>query len=191
MTSCDKKKIAVFMDRDGTINEEVGYLSRMEQLIVYPEAMEAIRLINENGLPAVVITNQSGIARGYFDEPFVEALHSRINEILGKAHAHIDRFYFCPHHPSNGLDPYVKICQCRKPEPALLVQAAEELYIDLSRSYMIGDTLRDIEAASNAGAKGILVRTGHGTEVERAAGAAYIADHILDAVEWILRNIKA
>jgi len=155
-----KKNRAVFFDRDGTINEEVGYLIRMEQLRILPEAPEAIRLVNESGMKAVVITNQSGIARGYFDEDFVKSVHERIGRILAEAHARIDRFYYCPHHPMEGNAPYVRVCDCRKPEAGMLLEAAEDLDIDLARSYMIGDMPQDIEAARKAGAKGILVRTG-------------------------------
>ncbi len=188
MSKSNEKKVAVFMDRDGTINEEVGYLSRINQLAFIPEAPEAIRLINASGLLAVVITNQSGIARGYFDESFVESVHTRMNALLAKAGAQIDRFYYCPHHPTEGEAPYQKACDCRKPAPGLLRQAADDLDIDLSRSYLIGDTAKDLEAARSVGAKGILVRTGYGSEVE-SSDAAYTADHLLDAVKWVLRDL--
>jgi D-glycero-D-manno-heptose 1,7-bisphosphate phosphatase len=183
-----RKRFAVFMDRDGTINEEVGYLSKPEQLRLYPEAVEAIGILNRAGIPVVVITNQSGIARGYFDEAFVNGLHARINEILGASGARIDRFYFCPHHPTEGIGPYLKTCTCRKPEPGMLLAAARELGLDLPRSYMIGDMPKDIEAAVNAGAKGILVRTGYGKKAADSTGAAYVADHVLEAVRWILKD---
>lgn len=182
------KKTAVFLDRDGTLNEEVGYLSRLDQLRVFPEAAQAVRLINRSGMLAVVITNQSGVARGHFDEALVESVHARINEILAESDARIDRFYYCPHHPAEGNSPYVKVCSCRKPEPGLLRLAAEELDINLARSYMIGDTPKDIEAANRAGARGVLVRTGYGREIERADGTAYIAENILEAVTWILKD---
>ena len=185
------KKAAVFLDRDGTINHDVGYLSRLDQLQLYPEALKAIKLLNEVGLPVVVITNQSGIARGYFDEPFIQLVHARINEILAEGNAHIDRFYYCPHHPTDGRAPYLKVCNCRKPAPGMLLLAAKELNLDLSRSYLIGDMQKDIEAARNAGAKGILVRTGDEKDDFAVNGAAYIADHILDAVQWILRDLSS
>jgi len=184
----EKKNDAVFMDRDGTINEEVSYLSRMEQLRIYPQAYEAIRLINAAGMKAVVITNQSGIARGYFTEDFVRSVHDRINELLGAEGARIDGFYVCPHHPIYGNGIYKQHCQCRKPEPGLFLQAAEELHIDLTRSYMIGDMLKDIEAGKKAGARGILVKTGYGTNIVRTDMPAYIAEDILDAVKWIMRD---
>lgn len=181
---------AVFMDRDGTINEEVSYLSRMEQLRIYPQAFEAIRLINAAGMKAVVVTNQSGIARGYFTEDFVRSVHDRINELLRADGAHIDGFYVCPHHPVYGNGIYKQHCSCRKPKPGMLLQAAEEMNIDLTRSYMIGDMLKDIEAGKKAGTSAILVKTGYGPNIVRTDMPAYIAADILEAVQWIMRDWK-
>jgi D-glycero-D-manno-heptose 1,7-bisphosphate phosphatase len=157
-----KKAAAVFLDRDGTINEEVGYLDSLEKLRMIPEAFEAIRLINQSGMKAVVISNQSGVARGYFDEAFVETVHDRIQALLGQHRARIDRFYYCPHHPKEGIGVYRRACACRKPEAGLLLRASKEMGIELARSYMVGDMSKDIEAAGKAGAKGILVQTGYG-----------------------------
>jgi len=184
----EKKNRAVFMDRDGTLNEEVGYLSRMDQLRIFPRAIEAIRLVNTSGMKAVVISNQSGIARGYFTEDFVRSVHDRINELLGAEGAWIDGFYVCPHHPVHGSGIYKLDCDCRKPKPGLLLQAAAEMNIDLARSYMIGDMLKDIEAGKKAGARGILVKTGYGSNIVRTDMPAYIAEDIFDAVKWILRE---
>lgn len=187
-----RKNTAVFLDRDGTINEEVGYLDSLDKLELYPNSFEAIRLINESGMLTVVITNQSGVARGYFSENFVNAVHSRISEILKKNGAHIDRFYYCPHHPTEGNDPYLKSCDCRKPSPGMLIRASEELEIDLSRSYMVGDAEKDIELANRVGAKGILVRTGYGENVVTSdVKPAYVAEDILDAVNWIMKDRKS
>ncbi len=186
-----KKNTAVFLDRDGTINEEVGYLSDLEKLNIYPNSFEAIRLINENGMKAVVITNQAGVARGYFSEDFVNAVHSRINETLQKKGARIDRFYFCPHHPTEGKGHYLKSCDCRKPKTGMVIKASEELDIDLSRSYMVGDTEKDIELANKSSVTGILVRTGYGKkEMPSNIKPDYIAEDILDAVNWIIRDRK-
>jgi len=157
-----KKAAAVFLDRDGTINEEVGYLDSLEKLRMIPEAFAAIRLINQSGMKTVVISNQSGVARGYFDEAFVETVHGRIQALLKQHGARIDRFYYCPHHPTEGIGVYRKACPCRKPEAGLLLRASQEMGIELARSYMVGDMPKDIEAAGKAGAKGILVQTGHG-----------------------------
>lgn len=184
------KNTAVFLDRDGTINEEVGYLSRIEQLKLFPATFEAIRMINEHGMKAVVITNQSGVARGLFNEDFIDTVHKLINKMLKEKGVFIDRFYYCPHHPTEGVGKYRISCDCRKPAPGMLIKASEELDIDLSSSYVVGDTERDLETAQNAGVTGILVRTGYGKDVAiaRTFNAAYIARDILDAVRWIMRN---
>lgn len=184
------KHAAVFLDRDGTINEEVNYLSRMEQLRLYPQTLEAIRLVNAAGMKAVVVTNQSGIARGYFTEEFVCSVHNRINELLRAGGARIDGFYVCPHHPVYGNGIYKQDCECRKPKPGLLLQAAAEMGIDLARSYMVGDMLKDIETGKKLGVKGILVRTGYGSNIVRTDMPAYIAEDVLEAVQWILKDRK-
>lgn len=190
----EKKFRAVFLDRDGTLNEEVGYLDSAGKLQMIPEAFEAVRRINESGMKAVVVTNQAGVAKGLFSEKFVRDVNDRIQGLFIEYGAQIDRFYYCPHHPSEGVDPYRKICDCRKPEPGLLQQAAQDLDIDLARSYMIGDHLRDIETARRVGAKGILVTTGHGEDQLKTSGITaanqpdYVAKNILEAVDWILKD---
>jgi D,D-heptose 1,7-bisphosphate phosphatase len=193
-------------------------------------------MINQSGMKAVVISNQSGVARGYFDEAFVEAVHVRMQELLKEHRAWIDHFYYCPHHPTEGTGVYRTACTCRKPEAGLLLRASQEMGIDLARSYMVGDMPKDIEAAGKAGAKGILVQTGNGmnhlapmkngfaasqksfplrgqpevimthdkpliSSLERrktfdsplaihfsAVQPDYIADNILDAVTWIMKD---
>ncbi|MBU0652181.1 MAG: HAD family hydrolase [Proteobacteria bacterium] len=165
-----KRQAAIFLDRDGTINEEIGYMDRMEKLRLIPCAAEAIRLINASGMKTVVVTNQSGVARGIFTESFVAEIHARLGEMLRAEGASIDAFYFCPHHPTDGRGAYLKTCDCRKPAPGMLLLAAEELGIDPNRSYMVGDTLKDIEAGARAGAQGILVRTGYGEEAAADLG---------------------
>ncbi len=189
-----KKHSAIFLDRDGTLNEEVGYLDDDDKLAIFPEAFEAVRLINQSGMKTVVITNQAGVAKGFFTEDFVRHINGRIQEMLLDQGAVIDRFYYCPHHPTEGVDPYRRICDCRKPEPGLLKQAAADLDIDLARSYMIGDHLRDVETAHRVGAKGILVMTGHGSDQLKTAEVSasnqpdFIATGILEAVNWILKD---
>ena len=192
-----KKNTAIFLDRDGTINEEVGYLGQPERLRIIPAAFEAVRLINKSGMKAIVISNQSGVARGFFTEENVREINKKIEVLLGEQGAFIDRFYFCPHHPTEGEEPYKKICNCRKPQPGMLYQAADELDIDLTRSYMIGDNYPDIEAAHRAGAKGVLVLTGYGRhssggkdhETETQDNRPdYIAADILGAVRWIMKD---
>jgi D-glycero-D-manno-heptose 1,7-bisphosphate phosphatase len=183
-----KKGSAVFLDRDGTINEEVGYLKNFDDLRLFPFTAEAVGMIREAGMKAVVVSNQSGVARGFFDEDFVTALHDRINAMLSQEGTVIDRFYFCPHHPTEGLGEYVQDCHCRKPKAGMLLQASKELDIDLSRSYMVGDTERDLETARNAGVTGVLVRTGYGKDIGDTEGMAYVAGDLLDAVNWILKD---
>ena len=188
-----KKNAAVFLDRDGTIVEEVGYLDSLEKLILFPHTAEAIRTINESGIRAVVITNQSGVARGYFKEDFVRTVHRHIEKILRGKGAVIDGFYYCPHHPTEGKGEYLASCKCRKPEPGMLIRASEDMDIDLTRSYVVGDMIKDIVLAGRVGAKGLLVRTGYGPETEKEIigqeiKPAYTAEDILDAVKWIIED---
>ena len=189
------KNTAVFLDRDGTIVEEVEYLDSLEKLIIFPNTPEAIMMINESGMRAVVVTNQSGVARGYFSEDFVRTVHRHIEQMLREKGVFIDGFYYCPHHPTEGKGEYLASCECRKPEPGMLIRAAEEMNIDLARSYVVGDTEKDIILADKVGARGILVRTGYGSETEkeiigREIIPAYIADDILAAVRWIIEDRK-
>jgi len=192
-----QKKRAIFLDRDGTINEEVGYIERLDSLRIIPEAYEAIRLINVSSFMAVVVTNQAGVAKGLFNEAFVKQTNERLQEFLRQKGAAIDAFYFCPHHPNEGVPPYRRVCDCRKPAPGLFYQAARDMAIDLAASYMIGDRYRDMEAAHRAGVKGVLVKTGYGTDVLENIGPDqetpearpdHIAENILKAVHWILEN---
>jgi D-glycero-D-manno-heptose 1,7-bisphosphate phosphatase len=184
-----KRFAAVFLDRDGTINEEVGYLDGLEKLRVFPEAFAAVRLINHAGMKTVVITNQSGIGRGFFDEAFVDRVHAEISRRFLAEGGLIDGFYYCPHHPTEGSGPYRQTCSCRKPEPGLLLKAAKDLDIELGKSYMIGDVAKDVEAGQRAGAKGILVRTGYGEVAAMGSTRPdYIAPDILAAVRWIMAD---
>ena len=148
-----KKNAAVFLDRDGTINEEVGYLDSIDKLKLFANTAEAIRLINESGMKAVVITNQSGVAKGYFTEEFVRTVHERIQEMLRERGAFIDAFYYCPHHQTEGIGVYLQSCACRKPEAGMLIEASKELDIDLRRSYTVGDMLKDIQVATCGGSE--------------------------------------
>jgi D-glycero-D-manno-heptose 1,7-bisphosphate phosphatase len=210
----DKRQAAVFLDRDGTINEEVGYLDHPERLMLIPGAAEAIRLINASGMKAVVVTNQSGIARGFLDEVVVGTVHDRLRELLLAEGGFLDGIYFCPHHPTEGRGKYLLSCDCRKPAPGLLIRAAAELNLDPAGSYMVGDTLKDIEAGERVGVRGVLVRTGYGAEsaaaletrkeplrkisggTARPGGEAvpsrpvHIAQDILAAVRWLLKDRK-
>ncbi len=193
-----KKNRAVFLDRDGVINEEVGYLDSLDKLKVMPGAYEAVRMINASGMKAVVISNQSGVARGLLTEAFVQETNDSLQRDLLQRGAFIDNFYYCPHHPSEGVEPYRRICNCRKPAPGMLLQAARDLNIDLTMSYFVGDRFIDMETARNVGAKGILVRTGYGDGLLRNDGPdratpentpEFIAADILEAVQWILKDV--
>ena len=126
---------AVFLDRDGTLNEEVGYVNHLDRFILLPKVGEAIRLLNQHGLKTVVITNQSGVARGYFEESLIHQVHERMKDLLRKEGAHLDGIYYCPHHPDVGKPPYRQKCRCRKPDTGLVDRAVKELDIDCSGSY--------------------------------------------------------
>lgn len=152
----------VFLDRDGTVNEEISYLYRPEDLVILPGVPQAIRRLRDHGFSIVVITNQSGIARGYYTEGQMERLHESLNEQLGRDGAWIDAFYYCPHHPEHGIGEYKKGCHCRKPDVGMFEMAERALAVDKSRSYMIGDKRIDVQAGHNYGIRGILVGTGYG-----------------------------
>jgi D-glycero-D-manno-heptose 1,7-bisphosphate phosphatase len=192
-----KKNTAVFLDRDGTINEEVGYLDNLDKIQIIPGAREAIQLINLSGMKAIVITNQAGVARGFFTEEFVQAANKLIQSELKKKGAYIDGFYYCPHHPTEGKGIYLQSCNCRKPAPGMLLTAASEFNINLAESYLIGDTFGDIQTAKSAGLKAVLVKTGYGNELLQRGDSKetmpeikpdYIAEDILHAVQWILKD---
>jgi D-glycero-D-manno-heptose 1,7-bisphosphate phosphatase len=172
----------VFLDRDGTIIQEMGYLSDPEAIALIPGAARAIRLINHLGLRTVLVSNQSGVARGYFPVSVVEAINTRMQLLLEEGGASLDGMYYCPHHPDDG-------CTCRKPEPGMLQRAAGELGIDIPRSYMVGDMAGDVETIQRIGGQGILVLTGYGGE-ERETWQGdqpdFVAQDLLEASHWIL-----
>jgi D-glycero-D-manno-heptose 1,7-bisphosphate phosphatase len=180
---------AIFMDRDGTVSEEVGYMYHSGLYKVFPWTGPAIRKINQHGLKAVLITNQSGVGRGYFDEGSVREVHDILRTELAAHEAKLDAVYVCIHHPEAG-------CDCRKPSPGMLLQAQRELEIDLAQSFVIGDRYLDIEAAHRVGAKGVLVLTGNGRD-ERMKYTAntdqpdFIAENLMDAVNAILTGAVA
>ncbi len=187
-----------FIDRDGTINEEIEYLHEPDKVILIPGAAKAIRRLNILGWAVVCISNQSGVARGYFPIEAVYDVNKRLMALLANEMARIDKIYFCPHHPTEGNPPYLKICRCRKPAPEMLEKAATELDIDLNSSCLIGDSLSDIQAAQNLGLKSILVLTGHGNKTSKLieAGNLKKPDHtckdLSSAVDWIIsqKNYK-
>lgn len=180
---------AVFLDRDGTICDEVGYLNHVSRLRIFPFAAVAIRKLNEARLPVIVVTNQSGIARHYFPESLVHEVHEALQAELRREGAHIDSFYYCPH---SGAD----ACACRKPNTGMLERAATEHGLDLHRSFVVGDRHGDVELAHNAGARSIFVRTGYG-EGDLAWHSAdwpiqpnFVAPTLTEAVDWILEHSR-
>jgi len=187
----NRQSRAFFVDRDGTLNEDIGYVSTPDELKLFPWAPQALRLINEAGFKAIVITNQSGIARGLYDELTFEAINSRLIEELTANGARVDGIYYCPHHPEIGVPRYRMSCNCRKPQTGMLDAASSEHNIDLSRSFVIGDKSSDINLASNAGARSALVLTGYGRETLAHAKRwpcepDFVAENLLDAVKQIL-----
>jgi D-glycero-D-manno-heptose 1,7-bisphosphate phosphatase len=178
---------AVFIDRDGTIAEEVGYLNHVSRFRMFPFVAAALRRLNDAGCPVIVVTNQSGVARGYFPESLVHEVNQRLMQQLSESGARVDAIYYCPHSPSES-------CNCRKPRTGMLERAAKEHILDLRRSFMVGDRYADIELARNAHARGVLVRTGYG-EGELTWHAAkwpvppnFVAENLAQAIDWILRQ---
>ena len=184
---------AVFIDRDGTLTDEVGYVNHPTRLRLLPRSAEAVRRLNEAGVPAVVVTNQAGIARGYFSEDVLHAVNAELAAQLARGGARLDGVYVCMHHPTEGATPYRVECECRKPKPGLLLNAARDLDLDLRRSIMVGDKPSDLEVAPAVGARSVLVLTGYGRgewEYQRARFPVtpdHVAADLLDAVEWALK----
>jgi D-glycero-D-manno-heptose 1,7-bisphosphate phosphatase len=188
---------AIFLDRDGTLAHEVGYVNHLSRFRLYPFAVDAVRLINRAGLLAVVVTNQAGVARGYFPESTIHEVHAALRAAMEAGGARLDGIYYCPHHPDVGEPPYRLDCQCRKPRPGLLHRAASELGADLARSFVVGDRHADLALAWSVGARGVLVKTGYGLGelVHLAPGwprpPDLVAEHALDAVERVLALAEA
>jgi D-glycero-D-manno-heptose 1,7-bisphosphate phosphatase len=190
------KRPAVFIDRDGTINEQMGYINHPSRFIMLPGAAEAFRILNNEGYFAIIISNQSGVARGYFPIETVYDIHSRMNDSIRKQGGKIDGIFFCPHYPKGSVPEYTLDCDCRKPKTGLITQACKKFNIDLTKSYMVGDHYTDIELADRSNIDGILVRTGYGNGVieynlpHMSIKPKYIADDLLDAVKWITKIQK-
>jgi D-glycero-D-manno-heptose 1,7-bisphosphate phosphatase len=182
---------AVFLDRDGTLIEEVGYLDRPERVTLYPFATDAVRALNRAGIRVVMVTNQSGVARGFFSESVVQEVHAHIAHLLARGGAHIDAYYYCPHHPDGRVAAYAIRCECRKPGRALVDRAVAEMGVDPLRSFAVGDRWVDIGLARTFGGKGVLVRTGYGAGEERRPtdlAADAVVDNLAGAASWILRQ---
>jgi len=184
----------VFLDRDGTLIEEVGYLSHLDRIALYPWSIESVKLLNRAGFKVVVVTNQAGVARGLFDEDFIDEAHRFLDQKFGDGGATIDKFYYCPHHPEASVEAYRCECDCRKPKAGMLWKAAQELQLELSHSFVIGDRLSDLRLGPAVGAKSVLVRTGYGETTAREltddVEVDYTAPELMTAVAWILRQSK-
>jgi D-glycero-D-manno-heptose 1,7-bisphosphate phosphatase len=185
-------RAAVFLDRDGTLNHERGYIDRLEMLELFPWAADSVRLLQRGGFATVVITNQAAVGRGLIDEPFLASVHGRMSDMLARGSASIDRYYHCPHLPDADLAEFRAVCECRKPRPGMILRACQDLDIDPSRSFMVGDRWLDVQCGASAGVRTVLLRTGHGAREADAAPEGVRADAILnnlmEAAGWILRN---
>jgi D-glycero-D-manno-heptose 1,7-bisphosphate phosphatase len=185
---------AVFLDRDGTIIEEVGYLGRIDRLSLFPWSVDAIRALNRADLPVIVVTNQAGVARGYFSEKTVQEVHDALDRQVRAGGARIDAYYYCPHHPEGTVESYRRQCDCRKPGRALVDRAARDLGVDPTRSFVVGDRWLDMALANNIGADGLLVRTGYGrieeAQPKEGVAAAAIVNNLVEAVSWILGRMS-
>lgn len=187
-----QKDFAVFVDRDGTINVDVDFLSSPDQLQLIPRSAEAIKELNDLGVPVIVITNQSGIARGLYSEDDLHRVHSAMDEMLRHHGATISAYYYCPHHPNEGIAPYVKDCKCRKPKPGMLNDAKMEFGLDLRRSFIVGDKCIDMQTGKSVGAVAIQVSTGYGTEEKDLSANIrdYYAVDLFDAVQFIKSKLN-
>ena len=174
---------AVFLDRDGTIMEDANYVGRIDQVVLIPSAKQALRRLRDAGFKLFVVTNQSGVGRGYFSHEAVEQIHQHLNEQFASAGISFDRYYICPHHPEDN-------CDCRKPKPRFLREAATEYGLDLARCVMIGDRASDIQCGVNAGTQTVLVLTGVGRETLKSGEVqpSFVARDIAEAAEWILNQ---
>lgn len=185
----------VFIDRDGTLTEEVGYVNHPSRLRLLPRSAEAVRRLNAAAVATVVVTNQAGVARGYFSAEVLGAVNAALVSQLKDAGAHLDGVYVCAHHPTEGEPPYRMVCECRKPKPGLLLQAAADLGLDLARSTLVSDKGSDLVAARAVGARAILVLTGYGLgEWEYRRGSLpvqpdHVADDLLGAAEWAIQRL--
>jgi len=181
---------AIFLDRDGVIIEDAGYVGEIERVKFIPGTGKAIRLLNDNDFKVIIITNQAGVARGYFSEEAVEEINTYVQGMLAKEGALIDKIYYCPHHKEGVIEEYRKDCYFRKPSPGMIEEAVRDFHIDLRRSFLIGDKSNDIEAGRRAGCKTILLNVKN-TE-DNTGGTEVVSDHtapdLYEAVRWLVRH---
>ena len=190
------KKPAVFIDRDGTVNEQMGYINHLSRFTMFPSVAEAIKLLNSQQYLTIIVSNQSGVARGYYPIELVNEVHAHMKTLLEKAGAIIDGIFFCPHYAKGSVPEYSIQCNCRKPKTGLIEKACDAFDIDMKNSYVIGDRYSDIELAVRLDIEGILVTTGYGLgDLEYvfprlSFSPAYIAKDLLHAVRWIIKKSK-
>lgn len=190
------KRAAVFLDRDGTVSCEKGYINHENRIALYPKSAQAIRRLNDAGVPAILITNQAGVARGYFPIEMVEKVHERLVELLlDEGGARLDGIFFCPHHKDGIVPPYNVSCDCRKPGTGLIEMAVAAHNIDPKTSFMVGDKISDVKLGNAIGAGSILVKTGYGRgelkyqSKDWEVQPDYVAEDLADAVDWILKTM--
>lgn len=190
------RRPAVFLDRDGTINEQMGYINDLSRFHLLPDAAKAIKLLNDNDIPVVVVSNQSGLARGYFPPELVAEVHAEMKKLLAEKGAAVDGIYFCPHHPEAVKAEFRQACTCRKPGTGLLEQAAGDLNLDLKNSFLVGDRWSDLQCAVKAGCVPVLVLTGYGRGDYRYIGPTqdiqpeFVGENLLQAAEWIIARLN-
>ena len=195
--SAETLRPAVFLDRDGTINEQMGYINHLSRFRLLPGAAQAIRRLNTLGLPVIVVTNQSGLARGYFPENLLDEVHREMHRLLALEGAHIDGLYICPHHPEAKEERFRLQCNCRKPKTGLLEQAAAEQHLDLRHSFVVGDRWSDLRCGAAVGATTILVLTGYGRGDACYVGPGqtvqpdFIAEDLDGAARWICARAES
>lgn len=182
------RRTGVFLDRDDTVIKDMVYLNDPDKIDILPRVCDAVGTLNERNIPVIIITNQSGIARGILDEERLTEIHLRLLDLLAGQGARIDAIYYCPHHPEGTVDEYTHACPCRKPEPGMLLQAANDFALDLSSCYMIGDKPMDVETIHRVGGKGILLS--EATYHDMKQQPEYIAHDLIDAVHWILEDLN-
>ncbi len=192
MASSIPRRSAIFFDRDGVLNEELGYIRNPDELHIYPEAAKAVRRVNRSGRLAILITNQAGVARGLLNEAMLKRIHAQLEAELRKGGARLDAIYYCPHHPEHGEPPYRQVCECRKPRPGMLRRAVRERHLNLAACWLISDRQMETAMMQTEGGKAALVLTGYGRR-ELASQADWsrrpdlIATGVLEAVESILK----
>ena len=189
------KRPGIFLDRDGTINEDFGYVVDPRRLVLVPKSAEGIKLLNEFGIPIAVVSNQSAVGRGYCTEEDVEEVNGALASLLRELGAKVDAIYYCPHHPEARIPAYRIACPFRKPEPGMLLRASSELSIDIRKSYIIGDMHSDIELGRRVRARTVLVLTGHGRRTlemvkrKEAPKPSFVAEDLVEAAWWVLEDM--